>query len=41
MMNISSQSSNIKNKRSSFEYIKQMTRKHEYFQKDINEKDQL
>ena len=41
MMNISSQSSNIKNKRSSFEYIKQMTREHEHFQKDINEKDQL
>ena len=41
MINISSQSSNIKNKRSIFEYIKQMTEEHEYFQKNINEKDQL
>ena len=41
MRNMSSESSNIKNKCSSFEYIKQITRWHEYFQKNINEKDQL
>ena len=41
MINISLESSNVKNKRLSFEYTKQMTREHEYFQKNINEKDQL
>ena len=41
MINISSQSSNMENKRSSFEYIQQMTREHKYFQNNINEKDQL
>ena len=41
MRNISLQSSNMKNKRPSFEYIRQMTREHEYFQHNINEKDQL
>ena len=41
MIKISSQSSSIKHKRSFFEYIKQMTREYEYFQKNINEKDQL
>ena len=41
MINIYLQSSNIKNKRSSFEYIKQMTWQYEYLQKNINEKDQI
>ena len=41
MINISSETSNIKNKRSSFEYTKQMTGEHEYFQKNINKKDEL
>ena len=40
MINISWQSSNIKTKRSAFEYIKQTTREHEYFQENINKKDQ-
>ena len=40
MINISFQSNNVKNKRSSFAYIKQITREHEYFQ-NINENDQL
>ena len=40
MISISSQSNNVKNKRSSFEYIKKITKEHEYFQ-NIKENDQL